>query len=258
MKSKQKNITVRTLKRRNFLIIFGISAATILLVVWFVVFCRVKTITVKNNLTITTETILSAAKIKENRHLFSIDLDKVESAVETISPYIRSVTAERNIPSEITITVEEYSADYYIVLEDICYLLSDSLFVLEEIPLSESETQTGARLTLPEIKEIQVGSTIVFEEKENMTYILNLLSFFGNSTLSDTITVLRLAEKADIRAEIDTHYEIRFASANGLEKKLSLCEESIAYLRKNMYGVKGILHAETTDEVTFELTGVAE
>ena len=256
----KKNMTVRTIKRQKFFIVFVIAALAILITVYFAVFCRVKLVTVQNNETVQTVSVLDAVRIMPRRHLFSISERKVEKAVLAISPYVRSVQMERKLPSEIVITIEEHRADYYILKDEKCYLVSDALFVLEEIPLSELDIQKTAHLTLPDINEEKfgVGKTIRFAEKEDDAYIADLIRIFSASPLSETATSLSLREKANITADVGGKYHIKLGNSKEFQKKIELCEEAVSYLTENMNGISGTLHAWTTEKVTFEITGVSE
>lgn len=260
---QQKFMTVGALKRRRFFIVFIIGAIALLATVYFSVFCRVKLVTVENNVKITDPIILSEVNIPPYRHLYSLSERKVEKEILAISPYVKSVEMERKWPSEIILILEEYSADYYIIEDGRCFLLSDTLFVLEEIPLTEIEEHGAAYLALPEIKAdeyytIAVGTTLRFADKENDTYIGGLMQTVSASPLSEGITSLTLDEKANITADIDGKYHLKLGNAKELEKKLALCEASVRYLTENMAGVTGTLHAWTTEKTTFEITGVVE
>ena len=260
MNSKKKIITVASLKRRKALIVFVISAIALCLSSYFLLFCRVNEITIGGNTTISEEAIREAIRIKNGRHLFSIDETKLENAVLAISPYVKSVHTERTLPSKLSITLEEYSADYYIIKDEKCYLLSDTLFVLEECTLSEIENIRAAHLMLPNAindEKFAIGKIIQFEDKETDNYIKELLASFAASPISETFTSLSLDEKANITAMIGGKYYLKLGNSKEIEKKLSLAKGAVDYLSKHMAGVAGTLHAWSTEKVTFEITGVA-
>lgn len=262
-----KHTTAAAIQKRRIAVIAVIAAIALALTVYFSVFCRVKLVTIENNERLSDPLILSELNIMPRRHLFSISKTKLEDKIRAISPYVKDVHMERKLPSEIVITLEEYGADFYIVKDDICYIVSDTLFVLEEIPLEELDTKATAFLALPEINDEKnragisnfgIGKTIRFADTENNTYIPSLMKTFAEYALSDRITALHVDERANITAEIDGKYLLKLGNSKGLKEKLALCEASIDYLTENMAGVKGTLHAWTTEKVTFEITGVAE
>ena len=261
---KQKFLTVGAVKRRRFLIVFIVSALALTATVWFSVFCRVKLVTVENNEKVSDTVILTSLDIRPYRHLYSLSANKVEKEIMALSPYVKNVSMKRKLPSEIVITLDEYTADYYILKDEKCYLVSDTLFVLEEIAAEDLEMTEAAPLALPEIKEdnkfytFGIGKTLRFADSENDTYIKDLMKTIAESPLGDRITALSLDEKANITAEIDGKYLLKLGNAKEIKRKLDLCHADIVYLSENMTGVKGTLHAWNADRITFEITGVAE
>lgn len=262
MEKRQKYCTIGALRTRRFLITAVTAVIALAAVIYFSVFCRVKLVTVENNEKVTDTVILTTLDIRPYRHLYSIGTRKTEKEILALSPYVKSVSLKRNLPSELVIVLEEYNARYYIIEDDICYLLSDTLFVLEELPLSEIDTKTVAYLQIPEIDKTNdrfaVGKTIRFTDKEDGEYVNHMLKTVSESALGEAVTSLSLHEKANITAEIDGKYLIKLGNKKEMSEKLALCYESIQYLRKNVTGVKGTLHAWTTKNLTFEITGVAE
>lgn len=261
---KQKFLTVGAVKRRRFLIVFIISAIALSLAVWFSVFCRVKLVTVENNEKVSDTVILTSLGLRPYRHIYSISASKLEKEVMSLSTYVKGVSVKRKLPSEIVITLDEYKADYYIVKDEKYYLVSDTLFILEEIAAEEAETCGAAPLDLPDIKEdnkyytFGVGKTVRFADSENDTYIKDLMKTIAESPLGSRITALSLDEKANITAEIEGKYLLKLGNAKEIKRKLDLCHADIEYLSENMTGVKGTLHAWNAESITFEITGVAE
>ncbi len=262
MEKRQKYCTVGALRTRRFLIIAITAAIALSAVIYFSVFCRIKLITVENNDKISDPIILTSLNIKPYRHLYSISTKKTEKEILAISPYVKSVRLERKLPSELVIILEEYVARYYIIEDDTCYLLSDTLFVLEELPLSEVDIKTVAYLKIPEIDKTEdrfdVGKTIRFTDTENTQYVSTLLQSVAQSPLATSLSALSLDEKANITAEVEGKYFIKLGNSKEMQEKLDFCYSSIQYLKENMNGVKGTLHAFSTEKLTFEITGVAE
>ena len=262
MKNKQKYCTVGALRIRRILIITVITAIALAAVIYFSVFCRVKLVTVENNEKVSDPIILTSLDIRPYRHLYSISTGKTEKEILALSPYVKSVRLERNLPSELIIILEEYTARYYIVEDDLCYLVSDTLFVLEEIPLYEVDTTELAYLKIPEIDKTKdrfgIGKTIRFTDTENTAYVSDLLKCVSESPLSDSLSALALDQKANITAEIDGKYRVKLGNSKDMTEKLELCRAAVLYLQENMSGVRGTLHAWSTEKVTFEITGVAE
>ena len=265
MKQKKKIKMIQSspgkIFRRKFLIVFLMSLMAVSVTFSFLFFFRVKTISVLHNQKITTEEILAAADIPLNRHMFSINAKKAESAVLSLSPYVKSVNIKRKFPSEIIIESVEYTADFYVKIDEKYYLISDSFLVLEEIDESELSNTQAAELRLPEVntdeKKFGIGKKLVFLEKADRETVPMLMETLSESSLFDSFTKLYLDEEANLTAVWNGRYTIRFGNKKDLKEKLDLCEEAVAYLTENMASITGTIYAWTAENVTFEITGVA-
>jgi hypothetical protein len=259
MKQKLAKSTPEKIFLRRFFIIFIMTVSAFLITFCFIRFCRVKAVTVSNNAAVDTTVILENANIKSNKHLFAVNIQKIKSNVLNASPYIKAVDVKRKFPSGITIEVEEYKADYCVCIMNKYYLVSDALLVLQEIPEEEINLHPAALLRLPEIntseKKFGVGKKLVFMEKEDGEFVTEALKTVSQSFLSDCLTSLALDEEANITAIVNDRYTLRLGNKKELDKKIAMCEESIAYLQENMPSITGTLFAWTTKQVTFEMTG---
>ncbi|MBQ2989165.1 MAG: FtsQ-type POTRA domain-containing protein [Clostridia bacterium] len=259
MKTKIIKSTTGKIFRRRFFILFIMTVSAILITYGFMRFCRVKSVTVHNHKEVEEAAILEKANIKTDKHLFSVNLQKIEAAVSQISPYIKSVQVKRKLPSEITIEIEEYTPYFCIQILDQYYLMSDELLLLEKITEAEAAAHPAALLKLPEINmdedKFGIGKKIKFEEKENDAFVAETLKIVTNSFLKDCLTSLYLHEEANITALVSDRYTLRLGNKKELAKKIAMCEESIAYLRENMPSITGTLFAWSTKQVTFEMTG---
>lgn len=262
MKQKQIKLTTGTLRRRRFFIIFLMVASAVLLSFCFFRYFRVKTVTVRNNAEVETALILETANIKIDRHIFAVNAKKIESEILKLSPYVKAVNVKRSFPSEIVIELEEYEADYCIMVLEKYYLMTDGLLLLEEIPESEIGDHETAFLNLPEIntdaKKFGIGKRLVFAKNADDAYVGEALKTVSESFLSDSLSALSLHEEANIIAVIGNRYTLRLGNKKDLGEKLALCKEAVDYLKENMPGVTGTLYAWTTKQVTFEITGTAE
>lgn len=264
MKQKKKIKMIQSspgkIQRRKFLIVFLMSLTALSVTFSFLFFFRVKTISVLHNQKITTEEILAVSDIPLNRHMLSVNAKKAESSVLSLSPYIKSVSVKRKFPSEIIIETVEYTADFYVKIDEKYYLVSDSLLILEEIDEAELSGTQAAELRLPEIntdeKKFGIGKKIVFVEKADRETIPMLMKTLSESSLFDSFTKLYLDEEANLTAAWNDRYTIRFGNKKDLEEKLVLCEEAVAYLTENMASITGTIYAWTAENVTFEITGV--
>ena len=264
MKQKKKQKLVQSspgkILRRKFFIVFFMTAAAISIAFSFLFFFRVEKVSVLNNGKITTDEILVTADIAPGTHILSVNAKKAESSVLSLSSYIKSVQVKRHFPSEIVIETEEYTADFYVEIDEKYYLVTNALLILEEIPESELSEIDAAELRLPDVntdeEKFGIGRKIIFSQKSDQERISLLMKTFSESNLFDSFTKLYLDEEANLTAVANGQYTIKFGNKKGLEKKLALCEEAMKYLSENMPSITGTLYAWTDEEVTFEINGV--
>ena len=271
MKKNAKPMSAASLRFRNFLIAFCFVAAALGLSAYFLFMCRVETVLVKNTVTVPQPVIMDAANVKAGRHLFAISRAKIERAIIDSSPYVKSVTLERKLPSTLHICIEDYKTAYYIEHKGEYYLLSDKLFVIEKTTPEDALDLGAAPLMLPELKEykkpedenepfeeVHLRETLAFKVKTDLAWCEKLLDAIADTDFADMITSVDLADPFDLTVIVSEKYTLHLGNEKNFAAKLARCENAIHYLTENMYGVRGIIHATDNAPVTFEITGVAE
>ena len=254
----RKPITLKKLKRRHACIVFCFVTAALLIAGWFLFGCRVKRIVVEGGTIISEEAVLDAAKIKNGRHLYALDTDKIGNDVAAISPYIKRVTVTRALFGEVHIRIEEYDGAYYVEHENAYYILSDSLRVLDKTEdIADCLAKAEIRVILPEIKEAKVGKALVFADKTKSTTVRQTLESFSAFSYRDMLLWIDLSSEFAVTANADDRYRLILGNTSELDEKLTLTAESIRHLSQNMGGATGTLYAAIPGEVSFEVTGVA-
>lgn len=257
--TKSATVTGKRLRRRNALIVFLFCAVTSLLVILFLSECRIKTIVVENASAVSEQSILESAGIKIGRHQYAIDKSEIAADVKAVSPYIKSVTVKRRLPTELHIVVEEYEPLYYTEYNGTYWILSDSLLVLEVFPDEASAAQKAAtHLILPEIKTCEIGKTLTFTEESDGKAAMDSLAVFQKFSFTEPLSQIDVSEKFNITADIQNKYKLIYGNAERLEEKIQFSLRTIRYLSENMYGVSGTIYAAKPGEASFEITGVSE
>ncbi|PWL98388.1 MAG: hypothetical protein DBY04_04145 [Clostridiales bacterium] len=252
-------ITGTDLKRRNFLIVFFFCAITLSLVIWFLSGCRIRTVVVENALAVSEQSILDAADIKIGRHQYAIDKSDIAARVKAVSPYIKSVTVERHLPTELSLIIEEYEPLYYTEYNGTFWILSDSLLVLEVFPdeLSAKE-RAQTLLLLPEIKSCKLGAPLEFADESDDKAARESLAVFQESLFPEPLSSLDLSEKFNITANMQDKYTLIYGDMQNLKEKIQFSLRTVRYLSENMYGVTGTIYAAKLGMASFEITGVLE
>lgn len=198
--------------------------------------------------------IRQIADIKEGRHLFAVDLQKMESEVKKTSPYIKHVSVKRVFPNSIKIHVEEYVGAYYVEFDNAFWILSDSLRVLEQTEVLEDRLTNGMhRISLPEIQEIVIGKEILLKEKAKLPVVRKILDAFSDIEFPLPILYIDMSSEFNITANVADRYHLVLGNSKDLDTKLSLCIDSMHHLTENMSGASGILYAAIAGEVSFKV-----
>jgi cell division protein FtsQ len=268
MKKNMKPILPLSLRLRNFLIVFAFAAISVLIAVWFLVSCRVETVLVENAVAVPQPTILDAANVKAGRHLYSVGEAQIERRITASSPYVKSVTLKRKLPSTLRILIEEYDLSYYIEYEGRYYLLTHELLVLEETTPENALAKGAVPLLLTKLKEPKVSKddtnapkvltpmqTLEFQDKTDLALSQRLLLALANSDFAEEITAVDLSDHFNLQVQISDKYTVLLGNEKDFEKKISRTEHALDYLSESMYALTGILHAEKDVPVTFEFTG---
>ncbi len=271
MKKTVRPVTPAFLRLRNFFITFSVIAIAAALSIWFLISCRVETVTVETTLFVPQPTILDAANIKTGRHLYGISDAKIEQKITEASPYVKSVTLKRKLPSAIQICVEEYDLAYYIEYAERYYLVTDEFLVIEETTPMDAAEKGAIPLMIPKLKDpkatkedpdppkiLKSGTMLTFDVKTNKAWSLTLLSMINATDFSEQITAIDLSDAMSLKLNVKGKYEVLLGNEKDFEKKLSRVENTLAYLDTSMQALVGILHAEKDAPITFTFTGVTE
>lgn len=269
MKKNIKPTGILALRFRNAMIRLLFFCIAVLVCAWFLLECRVQTLTVENLNHVAEPTVIDAVNIRPGRHLFAIREKKLVSNVTACSPYIRSVSFKRTLPTTVTISVEEYDLAYFIFFEGTYYLLSADLIVLEETTPEDAAYYGAAPLLMPPITapkpekdapenvpvKLILGKTPTFKTKSDLAWSQALLKSIHTCGFSDKITSVDISDPFEIRLSVSDKYEILLGNEKDMDKKLARVNDALNYLSESIYGVKGTIFARSDAPVTFEIKG---
>ncbi len=246
----------KKLKTKHILIIIFFSSAIIAFAIWFLLFCRVKTVNIYNNVYTTSEDVEVSSQIKIGNHMFGLDLEKSKQEIIKNNSYIKSVKIDRKLFDEINISVIEFKPSFYTNYENEKYILSDDFHVLGKY---EGDTETVYNLKeiiLPELKTCEVGKKLELNSGVISEYE-EILKILLSSELGDEISRFSLKSKYDLEILYNNKYTLVFGSHKDLSQKISTCIKAIKYIGEKTPNVTGILYAYSPDEVSFQITGGA-
>ena len=243
-------------RERLIRVLFVLSA--LVFVVLFLALCRIKTVTVEGNEYSSSESVVSSAAIKLKSHIYSIDKDAIEKRIKAANPYVVSVAVRRRLPSTLRLIVTEDKPSFYSLIGDKFCVISCDMRVLET---ADSATELSSRglipIMLPEVKSAEPGKKIIFTDDGGYAADTTLIKTIMSSELSKDVTSVDISRRFNINVTYKSKYTIVFGNAENLTKKINFCLKTIKYLEESMPGVSGIIHAERSDETSFEITGTA-
>ncbi len=271
MKQKAKPVSPAALRLRNGFTIVFFTVTAILLAVWFLVFCRVKTVIIQNDGITPQPTILDAASVKSGRHLYAVSEAKIAREIIEACPYVKSVTLKRKLPSTLQICIEEYDLAYYIEYGERYYLVTDDFLVIEETTPADAAEKGAIPLSIPKLKDptatkdepdppkvLEAGTTLTFDVKADKAWSLTLLESIRQTDFYGTVTAIDLSDPMDLTLSVSGKYEVRLGTEKSLEKKLSRVENALRYLSESANVLVGIIHARQDAPITFTFTGVSK
>ncbi|MBQ9511308.1 MAG: FtsQ-type POTRA domain-containing protein [Clostridia bacterium] len=251
-----KTPEINAMRRKERLIRVLFVLATLVLVASFLAFCRIKTVTVDGNVYTKTEDILSSASIKIKSHIYSIDKDAIEAKIKSTNPYVTSVLIRRKFPATLRLIITEDKPLFYSLIGESFYVISYDLRVLETAETPNEFSSRGLTpLILPEVKKAELGKKLVFASDSDYEKNTAIIHAVMSSSMAENITSVDISSRFNINIMYKSKYTVVFGNAEGMEKKLSFCIKTIKYLEETMPGVSGVIHAEKTDETSFEITG---
>ena len=158
-----KTPEIKAMRKRERLIRVLFVLSALIFVALFIFACRTKTVTVEGNIYSPEENIVSAAALKINGHIYSIDKSAIENRIKASNPYVISVAIRRRLPSTLRLIVTEDEPVFYSLIGNKFCVISCSLRVLET---ADSATDLSSRglipIILPETKSAEPGKKIVF------------------------------------------------------------------------------------------------
>ena len=118
---------------------------------------KIKKVEIENDLTYI-ENISTVTNQYIGKGYFSLNLDELENDIQQGYRYVKKVEAEKIFPNKIRVYIEEYKPQYYFESKEICYIVSQEGFLLEEnVEYEECSLEQGVA--------IESNDTIFAEEK---------------------------------------------------------------------------------------------
>ena len=198
------------------------AAVIIFIVICFVFFFKVKTVSVEGASKYSEDLLIIKSGIIAGENLYSYSEKDIEEKLMLNYPYISNVKLKRRWPDKITIQVSEDTAAYVTEIYGETLILSESLRILENPDINADSVEL-CKLILPDIDRALVGNAPVFTIDSG--YILTALKAIRESELADRKTKIDLRNKFSISFLMGNMYKVKCGDINDLDLKLTMTEK---------------------------------
>lgn len=211
-------------RSKGLTILLCILLVLLMAVVAMILFCRIQTVEVYGSIHYSEDQIRDASGLTYGISMYQIDKPAIRRHIMKQCPYVNSVGIRRQLPGTLKITVTETAACFYTRIGDECYVIDESLCVLERIPDEIQATYRGlGRVILPPCNYAVVGEPLRFNgEPIAQDYITKAISGAEASAICSRITLLDLRDKYNLYAVSDDLYKLILGDVSDTTLKLNL------------------------------------
>lgn len=220
IENKKSNIVkIKAKRRRKKMRVAAVLLAVIVLiacVLWVLcctVFFPINNIAVKGNSVYTPEQIIAASGVTVGDKLFGIGENRVEKAVTTALPYVKTLQIKRNLFDSIEIKVTETYDVYCFNNNGVFYTADADYKALKEF----SQKPNGVtEILLSNQPEIKLGHVIKIE-KNSTELIKQIMRIFNHSNLK--VDYLNISNVSLITAGIENRFSVNFGTIENISGK---------------------------------------
>lgn len=245
---KSSTVTEKGLRRKHPCIIVLYTLCSLLLVSWFLIGWRVRTITVTGCQRLSPETMAQKADGVLGRHIYGFDGKALASSLRESSPFIEKVTLRRRLPNRLEIAVTEYVLVGYTEKDGEFLILSPSLLLLGEAPSAEEAARiVPRRIILPERENDEEP----YYSDQTADRIRAALEAVLSSSAAGELSLVDLSDLFAIRAESAKGTSISLGSDRDLRKKLEAAARVLSFLESEERSPLGTVYVTEEGAASF-------
>ena len=211
---------------------FFLIIASIILIMS--VFFQIGKIEVEGNSIYTDKEIIDASGIQIGDNLFFINRIAAGSRTVVKLPYVDAVTITRGLPNRITILVQESNAVGYVNVNGELWSVSGTGKFLGTV--EKAEAAYMAEITGITVDKAAVGDTVVAAEKENCSYLLEILDQIQSRGLTAKITGIDVTDAENPVIVYDNRFTVKLGEKGNTEYKFGKLVAVIGQLGENDAG----------------------
>lgn len=235
------------------IIVSSFILVAIIFSLWFILACRIRTIDVSGCIKTDQNKVIQSASIPNNIHIYSINEKAIAEKIKAENPYIKNVEIRKSFPSKINIIVEETTPSFYTNNNDMYYIISPELRILEISKKADDITKNGMiELILPKFSQLNAGEYIMVIDNNVTLIYREIVSDFSRSEMFKKLKSLDLSSRFEIVANYDGKYTIVYGSYTDIAQKITNCMTTIEYLSQSKPDAVGTIYSYTKNETSFE------
>lgn len=218
----------RARKRRIIYAVIISSLIVAFVIVSIIVFFRVRSVVVVNGGVYSDDEVLNASGITYNEQIFALNDSEISARITKACPSIKSVKIERHLPTEVALVIDIDEPNYYMEIENECFVLSKNLRVLERM-WNKGEVKakypTIKKIGAGEVKSAIVGSNIEFVNSLYEEDTRELISYIEKCDFKDSITSFDITDRYNIKIVYESRLQAMCGDIKDMNVKLKFFSE---------------------------------
>ena len=254
----RREFAIQTKKRRRRKVISAVVVTALIALAFFLVlsltvFFKIETIDVEGESRYSVEQIIEKSNVNIGNNLWRTTSKTVSEKVSKALPYIGKVTIKREIPSKITLVVEETSAKFALVYGKKYILIDENDKVLET---AAKKTGKAIKISGVELLNPNAGDKLTAkgtESYEAAKQILNEAELNGidlTEINAEDINLLWAIYKKNVKLD--------FGSLSQLDTKMKMANEIIGKLKSENALHEGVINLKSVSKAFYKEQAVTE
>jgi hypothetical protein len=186
------------------------------------------------------DTILENANLQKGDLIFFTSQAKLESRLKQKLPYVRSVKVELELPTTVSIEIEEETPAYYFSLGNEYFLITREMKVLERFSdLSDllSQNEDVMCITIPEVSQAIITQKVSFVSDYDSKHTDDILYELKDWDRFDSVTDIFLENRFDLVLVYENRITIRLGSYSDFQEKLTLVANMVDHYSEDATGI---------------------
>ncbi len=216
LKNYKRRAKINRIKRKILLILLLLIILFAILL--FAPFMQIKTIKCTGNSRVLTEDIIKSSAINVGDNIIRISKRKIINSIKNAS-YIKNVVIDRNLPSTVTIKVEECEVYGYVTADKKLIYLDENGKILE---IAANKPENNA----PELKGVKFHKTEVnkiadFVEKKQLESYKELVKAINSSVFKNLVTAIDLTDTKTVSFTVNNTMKVIVGDMDNLDYKIN-------------------------------------